>query len=429
MGAKKYKPEIVALEKQLAPFLQNNPYSSVGKRGRFTCILTPWNDNSLYFLLEPKSVSDLIATVNNLVLPPRFTAVYHLDSGTMEYIYDLLETDDPCFARAFKFTLGSRSYSCKFAKTSERLLILAKWFRRTGKQSLREYRNLDLLREYLQLVGTKRVYTEDYLAGAEPISFFVSGFKKWDEDEVMDVSKHLNFFMQLYDRDSPYIIIHRPEVEELGKHKQLRASEIAFPKSISSRRRDPFLLDLALTANTATSSPRLQFIYYYQIVEYAAFYQVDAETKRHLLNIINIPDIHSNPDKYIPRILDSVSISFRQDEEARLEKVINAACRPEAIWEELQQNMSYFSKKVEFDGGVVLESFVPEGITKDDFCGMWHPKTAHTLRFIRNALVHGRERKFIQVISPTPRNDLLIKPWVGIVRCIAEHVIVFNSST
>jgi hypothetical protein len=307
--------------------------------------------------------------------------------------------------------------------------MLAKWFRRTGKQSGTDYRNLDLLREYVQLVERKRVYIEDYLAGLEPISFFVGGFKKWDENEVIDVSKHLNFFMQFYDRDSPYVIIHRPEVEELEKPKQLRVSELAFPKSISSRHRDPFLLDLALTANTATSSPRLQFIYYYQIIEYAAFYHVDAETRRQLLKIINIPDIHSTPDKYIPRIMDSVSISLRQDEEARLEKVINVACSPEAIWEELQQNISYFSKKVESDGGFVLEPFVPEGITKDNFCGMWHPKTADTLRFIRNALVHGRERKFIQVISPTPRNDLLIRPWVGIVRCVAEHIMVFNGST
>jgi hypothetical protein len=108
--------------------------------------------------------------------------------------------------------------------------------------------------------------------------------------------------------------------------------------------------------------------------------------------------------------------------------VVKAICSPEAVWREIEQNMAYFTTKHEFDGGFVLDPFIPENSSKEGFCGMWHPKTINALRHIRNALVHGREKKFINVIAPTRRNDLLIRPWSSIVRCIAEQVIIFGST-
>lgn len=162
MKVERHNSEITAYEEKLAPYLERNPYSKVGTRGKRLYVLTPWNDDSLALLIQPKSATELITALNTLVLPPRFTAIYHLDSNTMEYIYALLEPNDPCYSRAFKFTLAGKSYSCRFAKASERLLALSKLFRRTGKQSLVDYRNLLLLREYVQFKERKRASLEDY---------------------------------------------------------------------------------------------------------------------------------------------------------------------------------------------------------------------------------------------------------------------------
>ena len=48
------------------------------------------------------------------------------------------------------------------------------------------------------------------------------------------------------------------------------------------------------------------------------------------------------------------------------------------------------------------------------------------LRYIRNALVHGREKKFGKVINPTIKNDYLIRPWCSVARRIAEEIVIFS---
>lgn len=413
-------------EKQLAPFLQRHQLSQIKKvRNRPPRIVNPWNDDSLVILLEPDSDQALINALNNLVLPPRFTAIYHIDTNTMEFIYTIEDKEAPCFYRQFDFVLEGKSYLCRFAKSSERLLLISKLFRRM-KSSKTDYRQLLPFRQYLGASQAPSDIDDSFLE-MEPLSFYVSGFQDFNEDEIIEVSKHINFLSQYYDRDCPYIIIHPAETELAEIPRQLQFIENTFPEKISSRRYDPFLLDLALEASRVGS--RLQFIYYFQILEYVAFYFVEDDIRRRLLNIIGTPDIHSNPDRYVLRILEVIGPSIRQEDEARIQKVVKASCNPTYIWQEVQQNLSYFSESQQFDGGFTLEPLVSEDISLESFCAMWHPKTVDTARFIRNALVHGREKRFGPVISPTPRNDILIKPWATIIRRMAEQVIVFGRST
>ena len=417
---------IASFKKRLAKFLKHNPHAEIVKRGQYFYVQRPWNDESVGFIL--RHAAELVEALNKLVLPPRFTAIYHLGSKTVEYIYTVLDSDDPCCKREFKFVLSGKPYLCKYREASKELLTLSKHFRRTGRQTLTEHRNLTLLKEYVEFKSKKRVTFEEAFFDMKPISFFISGFKKFDEVEIIEVSKHLNFFMQYYDRDTAYIVIHAPELESTEPFKQPQITEITFPETITTKRQDPFLLDLALTAN-ATNTARLKFIYYYQIIEYAAFYYIDTKTRSELLKIINNPDIQAKADLYIPRILEAINVGVRQEEETKTDSVVRAACSLELLWEEIERNISYFSTKQEFDGGFIIEPLIPENCTRDFFCGCWNPKITHTLRYIRNALVHGREKKFISVITPTKHNDLLIRPWTSIAQCIAEQVIIFGNQT
>ena len=131
---------ITALKKRLATFLKYNPHAEIGKKGKYFYIQRPWNDESVAFLLRPEA--ELLRALNGLVLPPRFTAIYHRDSKTMEYIYTVLESDDPCCKREFKFVLSGKSYFCKYGGASKELLTLSRQFRRTGRQSGTDHRNL-----------------------------------------------------------------------------------------------------------------------------------------------------------------------------------------------------------------------------------------------------------------------------------------------
>jgi hypothetical protein len=120
---------------------------------------------------------------------------------------------------------------------------------------------------------------------------------------------------------------------------------------------------------------------------------------------------------------------IRQSDEAKLSKIVETRCFPEVVWKELQQDLSYFSKKQEFDGGFNIEPFISADMTFESFSAMWIPKTPDTLRKIRNALVHGRESRLGASISPTEANEIKIRPWIPVIRRIAEQVIIFGGLT
>lgn len=430
---KKLQAAVSKYEKNIAPFLERNPFSKVKIVDDSICVTNPWNDDSLSFFLENWNEELMIPILNNVILPPRFTAVYHVNAKTMEFIYTLLSEDDVCTARKFSFRLDRRLYSCEFGESSGEVLALAA-SSLFIKQSKTEFRNLNLLRDYLVSKNNhqkgrkagkskKAAPAKDTFANMKPISFFVRGFRRYDEGEMINVSKHINFLTYYYDRNCPWIIVHTPQTES-DTPKQLQFIETAFPEKIITKSYNPLLLDLAVEARKV--GPRLQFIYYFQILEYAAFYYVEDEVKRQLLTIINSPDIHSNSDKYVSRILDAISTSTRIDEEHKMPKVVKSACRPDDIWKEVQQNIPYFSKTQKFDGGFVVEPLIAESTNFENFCAMWHPKTVNTINSIRNALVHGREKKSGSVIIPTPLNDSLIQPWVSVIGRMAEQVIIYG---
>lgn len=415
---------IKKLRNELETFLKNNEFARVEKLDRDYFILKPWNDESIALALTKKKSPLLIKELNNLILPPRFTAIFHLDKMTMEFIYTVLEKDDLCYQREFELKLAGKTYNCKFDRATERLLLLSNLFRRTKSESVTGYRNLLVLRDYTEDFRRGTVAAVSQLENIEPVSFHVSGFKSFDEDEIIEVSKHLNFYMQYYDRGCPFILIHSPEVEKDDKPVQLRFIETTFPRSISSKKQDEFLLDIYLA--TLQVESRMKFIYYYQILEYAAYYHVDDETRRFMLNIINTPDIHTNSDKAINRLIEVMSSNVRQEDEAKVQKLVKLTCYPDIIWKEIEKDKDYFVIKQDFDGGFVVDELISNDTTLDAFCAMWHPKTIDTIRHIRNALVHGREKKFGKVITPSARNDILINPWTGIIRRLAEQVIIYN---
>jgi hypothetical protein len=412
-----------SLEKQLEPFLKHNSCSEIKKDGDRWYVAKPWDDESLSFVIEHDLQADLVSALNNLILPSRFTALYHLDSNTMEFTYTLLDRDTPYLGRDFEFTMEGQTYRCWFGCASERLLLLSKVFIASGEESGTLYRNLRLLNVYMRYIQQDKLASGEELSESlVPTSFFVSGFEKFEEDKIVEVSKHLNFFMTYYDRGSPTVIIHSPRGGEPEPPKELQFFETEFPKKISCTHKDPFLLDLALAAHGAKD--RLQFLYYYQILEYAAFYYIDADVKRRTLQAIAAPDIQAYPDKYVYKLLDILG-DVRQSDEAKLNKIVEIGSSPDAVWKEVEQNLSYFSKTQQFDGGFVLEAFISADATLEAFKGMWVPKMPDTLRKIRNALVHGRESRLGAVIAPTKGNELRIRPWIRVIRCIAEQVLIF----
>jgi hypothetical protein len=130
----------------LANFLEANTKSAVIKTSGDKGVLvvqTPWGDSSILLRL-PDDPAALIDALNNLLLPERFTALWHKDTNDIEFIYTaypLNGTQWDVRERKFNFTFRGKEYRCEFARSSDRLLTIAENSMFVGPSNS-EHRNL-----------------------------------------------------------------------------------------------------------------------------------------------------------------------------------------------------------------------------------------------------------------------------------------------
>lgn len=404
----------------LSEFSRHNPWCRVeNDRGRIEIAL-PWNDASLALVADKtEDVRDL-TKLNNLVLPERFNAVYHRDTKQMEYIFgELFEHDEPLPAQKFMFRWRSSDFTCYYGPVSEEVLFLARIFIPLRGPS--DLRHLEELQD-LQLVDKLPEELRTYYEGKHGVSFYVGPLASYDEELLISFAKHLNFYMSYFDRKSPQIDIVPQPPAPVSNPPTGSAIEIV-PPVINGVELDPFLLDLNLAAKFGDT--RLRMMYYYQILEYAAFYWVEDSVKASICKILQAPDLQAKLDDYFPKLIDAL-VPTRQNDEHKIKRVIEFRVNPNDIWSEISSNISYFSSAHTFEGGFRLEALVSADTTAEAFSKMWTPRLFETLRAIRNSLVHARESRTDAVISPTNSNSRLLRPWIPVVRRMAEQVTVYD---
>lgn len=404
---------------QLAYFLSNNPNSNIVQVRDRIVLEEPWDDKSLSILLSTKQAKQLVDALNSLILPPRFSSIFHIDTNTVEFIWGAISKDADIISRSFDLNFKGRSYKCYFAEASDRLRILAVSVLRRLYYSPSDYRNLiSLKRHYLDLPKSPEL-PEEYIA----ISFFITGFESYAESLLMELSKNLNFNMLYFDRKSPYILIHSLPLSSEIANDPIQYISDSFPNIIVSTSKDPLLLDLSSAA--LESDVRMSYLYYYQVIERAAYFYLSDITKSMLNKILHSPDIQTSTEAYIDRIVETVLVDAKSDDESKIEKVTKSLCNPNVLWKEISANIPFFSKPTTFDGGFTTNPIINEPGDYEYFCSCWHPSLIHQLRHIRNALAHGREKVFGYEISPTPHNDQLIRPWLSLIRRVAEEIILY----
>ncbi|TGK08993.1 hypothetical protein EHO60_13290 [Leptospira fletcheri] len=413
------------MENELGTFLRNNSQSSLKKENEQWIVESPWDDESIHLYIQEKQ--EIYDCLNNLVLPYKFTALYHSDLKCLEFIYTLQSKDANFEDDNFEFIFDSVTYKCSYKDSSDRLLLVANVFRPSGKETNLGYRNLFLLNAYTQsLSSTENIeppFPSPDFENLKPISFFIEGIEVYDEQKLVSLAKHLNFYMSYYDRKAPNIIIH-PDRDNSGKpNPQLQLIDQRFPSRIQAQSKDPFLIDLALSARE--SGIRLKYLYSYQILEYAAFYFLEEDVKRKVTMLLKSPVLLSKTEEICRNILDAIT-DIKQNDEAKINKVVETFTDPEIIWKEIQENIDFFSNPTEFDGGFRLSPLISSNTTIEAFKSTWIPKVPDTLRKIRNALVHGRESRLGLIIAPGTKNNLKLRPWVPLIQRISEQVIIFN---
>jgi|SRR5215469_4606027 len=172
-------PDPIAVK--LQPFLQRHPFSKLEHREsptgiKHSFILDPWGDDSLVLGFETAKVDGFTPTLNGVLLPQRFTAVYHIETKTMEFIFDVLDpVTHPEFGMQFVFRWRGRDYQCKFSNSSNVLMQIAMMFMpRRRFDSNTEFRNLRAFRDF-QIRESLPESVASFFENKQPTSFFVEG--------------------------------------------------------------------------------------------------------------------------------------------------------------------------------------------------------------------------------------------------------------
>lgn len=425
-------PSVEKISEELEQFLSQNPDAKIElseAKEKRALIKNPWGDPSVALVvpLKPADKSALIDCLNNVMLPSRLSAIYHVDRREIEVIFTarvLSDSMKELDGRKFDFTFKEKVIVCHFTDSSDRLMAIAKRVV-FPQHSETSFRNLMSFVDFGRLEPDDSSEYGKFMRSqlGRPLSFFIRDID-WDEEETLNVLRHISFYLLYYDSVSPFVRIHPPEDQTLVNPKE-RYVDGVFPVAISSRQLNPALLSFYLAS--ADAHPENSFLYCYRIIEFVASHYLKNEKLREVKRVLSNPALLSSLDTSI----DSL-VSLIRDEKGdiiRFKSVVQELTRKEIVWTEICKNPDAFTKAVTFDGGFELQKLVDAVDSIDRLSPNCLQAMAGTFRNIRHALAHGGEEQAGKVILPTAKNAKLLQPWVHLIVAVAGEVILHENHT
>lgn len=375
-----------------------------------------WDDTSFMCRFEKNTDFEPIA---NIYLPPEFAGLLHKKDNILELIFFPLEKSEPFLTRKFSVSFGEKKYECHFDEPSQALQLLAKNFKEKDNQSDTNYRNLKVFRDFYR-PEIRPKGAEKFFENKSPYSFFITG--SFEDLDLVNFAKHLNFFMSYFDRVCPQIMIFQPKREQEVYKLPCYTNDNEFPETIQGRNIDPIIIDL-LTIASDTSNIRLKYLFYYQILEYCSYYHLNEEIKRKLNNIIRRPDVHNNSGHFSRIIVEEFKNYFKSnDDKQKLEKLILDFIEYDDVKEEIKCNAKYYAQDIEFDGGFKIKALIKDEKEAETSSPDILKNLIDRIEKIRNVLVHIRESRENKVILPTPKNSHQLVPYLFLIRRVAENI-------
>lgn len=410
----------------LKPFFKANPGTSrvdsitVGD-SCFAVVYDLWSDPSIA-LVFPQTNTDLVKALNEAYLPPRYSAIYHKRMRKLEVIwtaYALPEEQRETIGREFDLTVNGTEHRCRFGRSSDRLLTIAAAAVELGVSDT-EFRNLRSFSAYDQ----KSEEEEKLGTFGEPVSFWIENVT-WDDEKILDLIRHVNFYLRYYDAESPVIVIHplKPSVKVNPRTRYFDA--IGFPPKIDSPDLDPSLLVLWGASFGTTRSAN--FLNFFRIIEYVAFQFTQEKARGEIREIIKRPHLRADLDRASREILLVVRSLNRQREQERVKAFIAETISPNLIWREISQNEDFFRAPTEFEGGLVIEPLIGPKDTEETFLKPGVERFASSVTDIRNAMAHGKDTVSNKTMLPTSYNFDLLEPWINLIGIAAGQVVLFEA--
>jgi hypothetical protein len=380
-----------------------------------------WNDDSFFLRFDK---TDDLNFLNDLFFPEELMAIYSLSDGFIEVFAYPLDPEEDLIKRAFNFNYKGREFKCCWKTPTKSFEKIANAFREEKEESRTYYRNLRTFRDFYKRTELPK-FMSKYYVDKEPFNFFINGDFSVIKDEIVDFCKVLNFYLSYFDRETPNIQIFSKSYKKENFNLPCYSLFDNFPETINATEIDSILLDIISVANSSRDN-RLSFIFYYQILEYASYYFLKSDIKYRLITLLKKPDISFKSEEYSKTIIEEFKNHFKNnDDKAKLDILISEHITISDIKIELENNIDYFFRKIEFEGGFSLDP-----IMKNDLKGIAHlPENTikaikENIVNIRNSLVHLRESRENKVILPTEKNHDLLTPYLYILRRISEKIVI-----
>lgn len=417
--------ELERARNRLRPFLEAHPYSTIDEidsgEGKLLGINKPWGEDALVIFL-PDDLDAIADALNNLYLPERFTAIWHKDQKEFEIIWTAFPLSaqlDEVKNRKFLFHFDSKEHECQFSRSSDRLLLIAEYAAPVAL-SLTGHRNLFSYRRYVERQKSGNEDGSPVPALGEPISFWIKNLE-WDEDQILSLVRHLNFYMTYYDNKVPKIFIHSSKEEAAEPRTRYLIGN--FPQRLDARKIEDDLLQLWAASREGDAGRR--FIYCYRIIEYASHAYVDREARSQVRRLLSAPHALSDVAGLADRVV-AAALSSKAEEIQRVANLVKDAVDPDLLWREINLNRSSFSRETTFDGGFTLPALIDADTTQNGFAVNGITGFVTSARHVRNHLSHGRDRTTQASIAPTVANFRKLEPWVSALSVVAGEVINFK---
>lgn len=409
-------------------FLRSNPGSRIVEKPRQESkveywIEDPWGDKTLGIKIphgDADETAALAECLNGLHLPPRFSAIRHIAAGQLEVIwtaYKLQAVSEEAASRDFIFTFQGVRRRCNFGHSSTVLLKLAKHCYPVSIPNHTEHRNIVSLHFYAN--GIERPNLD------KPISFFVE-VGDLNDEQILELVKHLNVYMSYFDHRSPRLLIH--DVVGPGEHPvrgRYRSSQ--FPGEISASKLDPNLIAY-WNEMCSTRSEIMRFLLCYRIIEYAAFNFIEAATRAKIKRLLSAPDLIGRLDAVVAAVAEQTNMNKDLSDIPRAQNLVAATADLQCVWAEIERNRDFFTSDTCFDGGFIVKPLVTSKETYEVWSNNGVRNTLDRMRAIRNALSHGQDGQTRGTILPTVPNARLIRPWLNIIEILAGDAILYREA-
>ncbi|WP_147393087.1 hypothetical protein [Paracoccus siganidrum] len=406
-------------------FSLNNDYIKFDPVEEELLAFKPWNDSALQIELHqlseesPPAVKELM---EHCVLPPKLTAILHLDKNELEIIYTSFKKavlGANLSTRSFEITHNGITRVCRFSPASQRLIELSRLVDFVGPTD-NNYRNLFSFK-LMDLASEEDLET----IFISPLSFYISNVSAIN-DELIAFIRTLNFYMSYFDHSTPRVMVHE-EVTAKGYNDQGRYRHESFPDTIDAEELDVALL--TYWDETFTDNNFLRFIYLFRIVENVSMSYASDTLRSKVKHLVSRPDVRAKKSEIIDLICEAVNSSDTKvlDDFLKFERTVGSISET-VLWQEIDNNRDYFSSAQHFDGGYTLPALIGKNDTIDDFIAKGLSPVSRSMRDIRNALAHGKDLIKGGVILPTANNSMLLQPWVYLAQLAAGEVLAHSKS-